>query len=506
MRRLLLSASLLLCSLPLAAEVRLPHLFSDHAVIQRDRPVRVWGWARPGEQVSVSFHQQKLSVTANDWGQWETWLTPESAGGPYTLNVSGDATASPITRNDILVGDVWIASGQSNMEMPLKGFNPDTQIKDHEKEIAAANHPKIRLLLQRKRPAAVPLADTDDTWAVCTPETAANFSAVAYFFGRDVQDHEKGVPIGLIDTSWGGTPAMTWMSTQGAGFLGQESVFTNGASVVADQGTADEIKANWAAQDTADKAAGRTPVTHPRQAGDRGSSWNPAALYNGMLAPYTKYAIRGAIWYQGEADQSAAYAQYYSRVFGGMIQDWRRQWAQGDFPFLFVQLSSWGSNTPDGWSTVRDAQRKTLSLVNTGMAVSLDVGHPTNIHPGDKQTVGARLAAAALAISYGAKAEGFSPMFEQATTETGGMRAWFTHAEGLAPKTGAVGGFEIAGADHKFVPADAKVEKVGSFETVVATAATVKEPKYIRYGWMPVVTSYLYNSAGLPLGTFTSEP
>ncbi|HEY9138133.1 MAG TPA: sialate O-acetylesterase, partial [Terriglobus sp.] len=288
--------------------------------------------------------------------------------------------------------------------------------------------------------------------------------------------------------------------------LGQGSVFTNGASVVTDQGVADDVKANLLAQDAADKAAGRTPIKHPGVAGDRNSSWNPAALYNGMLAPYTKYAIRGAIWYQGEADQGPLYAQYYSRVFGGMIQDWRRQWAQGDFPFLFVQLSSWGSTTPDGWSTVRDAQRKTLSLVNTGMAVTLDVGHPTNIHPGDKQTVGARLAAAALAISYGSKAEGFSPMFEQATTETGGMRAWFTHAEGLAPKSGAVGGFEIAGADHKFVPADAKVEKVGGFETVVATSATVKEPKYIRYGWMAVVTSYLYNSAGLPLGTFTSEP
>lgn len=505
MRRLLFSASLVLCSLPLAAEVRLPHVFSDHAVIQRDRPVRVWGWARPGEQVSVSFHQQKLSVAANNYGQWETWLKPEFAGGPYELTVTGDATASPITRNDLLVGDVWIASGQSNMEMPLKGFNPDTQIKDHEKEIAAANHPKIRLLFQHKRPAAVPLSDTDDTWTVCTPETAAGFSAVAYFFGRDLQEHEKGVPIGLIDTSWGGTPAMTWMSAGGAGFLGQGSLFTNGAGMIADQGATDEIKANLAAQDEADKAAGRTPVPHAKFT-DRNSSWNPAALYNGMLAPYTKYAIRGAIWYQGEADQSMPYAPYYGRIFGGMIQDWRRQWAQGDFPFLFVQLSSYGTNTVDGWSTVRDAQRKTLSLVNTGMAVTLDVGHPTNIHPGDKQAVGARLAAAALSISYGAKAEGFSPMFEQATTEPSGMRAWFTHAEGLAPKAGAVGGFEIAGADHKFAPAEARVEKIGDYVTVVATSSTVKEPKYIRYGWAAVVTDYLYNSAGLPMGTFTSEP
>ncbi len=215
MRRFLLSSALLCCSLPLAAEVRLPNVLSDHAVLQRDKPVRIWGWARPGEHVTAAFHGQSRTAIANDYGQWETWLTPEVAGGPYTLTVSGDATASPITRSDILVGDVWIASGQSNMEMPLKGFNPDTQIKDHEKEIAAADHPRIRLLLQKKRPAAVPLADTEDTWAVCTPDTAKNFSAVAYFFGRDLQEHEK-VPIGLIDPTWGGTTVMTWPCPAGA--------------------------------------------------------------------------------------------------------------------------------------------------------------------------------------------------------------------------------------------------------------------------------------------------
>lgn len=503
MRRILLALSLTAASLPLAAEVRIPNVFSDHAVIQRDKPVRVWGWARPGEHVTIAFHKQTRPATANEFGQWETWLVPEIAGGPYTLTVSGDATAAPITRSDLLVGDVWIASGQSNMEMPLKGF-ATAPVKDSDKEIAAANFPRIRLLLQTRRPSAVPLADTDNTWSVCTPQSAKDFSAVAYFFGRAVQQHEK-VPIGLIDTTWGGTPAMAWLSGSGAAFAGQTSVTNNGVDVINESGRNDEIKANWLAQDAADKAAGRTPAQRGK-INDRGQSYVPAALYNGMVAPYVKYAIRGAIWYQGETDQPINYAPFYSRVFSSMIQDWRRQWAQGDFPFLFVQLSSWGTPTPDGWNTVRDAQRRTLSLVNTGMAVTLDVGHPTNIHPGDKQTVGARLAAAALNISYGAKADGFSPTLDEATTEPDGMRAWLTHAEGLAPRPGAVDGFEIAGPDHKFVPALARIEKIGDRTTVLATSTEVKDPRYIRYAWVAVSTNFLYNSAGLPMGTFTSEP
>jgi sialate O-acetylesterase len=504
--KFLLSFIISICfALPLTAEVRLPHVFSDHAVLQRDQPVRVWGWARPEEHVSVIFHRQSRTAVADSYGRWETWLMPEPAGGPYTLAVNGDATASPVTRHDILLGDVWIASGQSNMQMPLKGFNPDTQVKDHGKEIAEANHPRIRLLLQKLRPAMVPMDDTADTWTVCTPDTARNFSAVAYFFGRAVQEHEN-IPIGLIDTSQGGTPVMSWTSAEGAAYANVTSIYTNGATAIADQALADEVKANWAVQDAADKAADRKPASRAHIV-DRGNTWIPASLYNGMIAPYTRYAIKGVIWYQGEADQyPQTSAPFYARVFSSMIQDWRHQWSQGDFPFLFVQLTSYKSDTPDGWSIVRDAQRRTLSLANTGMAVTLDLGNPSNIHPADKQTVGARLAAVAFNVAYGSKQEGTSPVFVQATSEPGGMRAWFTHADKLAVKSGAVEGFEIAGPDHNFVPAEAHIEKIGDRETVVATAPSITEPKYIRYGWSSVVTNLLYNSAGLPLGTFTSEP
>jgi sialate O-acetylesterase len=399
------------------------------------------------------------------------------------------------------MGDVWIASGQSNMEMPLRGFNAQTPVKNSDAEIAAANHPRIRLLLQTKRASGTPMSDIKETWTVCTPDTAKTFSAVAYFFGREISEKEK-VPVGLIDATWGGTPAQSWMSAGSIAEANLTSVATAGGVLAQEQARFDDVKPMWTQQDAADKAAGRPPVTHPPLA-DR-TPWIPSSLYNGMIAPDTKYAIKGAIWYQGEADASAAYGPNYTRVFGAMIGDWRHQWAQGDFPFLFVQLSSYTSN--DFWNTVRDAQTRTLQMKNTGMAVSLDVGEAKNIHPADKQTVGARLAAAALGGTYGEKVESASPTFVQATVENTGIRAWFSHAEGLTTKGQPTGGFEVAGYDHRFVPAEARIEKIGANETVIATAAAVAHPRYIRYAWTSVVTSYLYNSAGLPAGTFTSEP
>jgi sialate O-acetylesterase len=489
--------ALSLSFLPLGAEVRLPHLLSDHAVLQRDRPVRIWGWASASEKVTVTFHGQTVMAQADSFGSWETWLKPEAAGGPYTLTVAGDATASPLKRVDLLMGDVWIASGQSNMEFPLKGFT-GAPLKDSEKEIAAATQPKIRLLVQKKRLSAVPLSDSEDTWTDCTPETAKDFSAVAYFFGRTLQAKEH-VPIGLIDTTWGGTPAHSWISPEGIAYAGLSSVSVDGGKIARDQGRADEIRAQFAMEDAAMKAAGKPVATHPRIPNDHGGSFTPGTLYNAMIAPYTKYAIKGAIWYQGETDASADRAPYYQRVFTAMIEDWRRQWAQGEFPFLFVQISSYGNGSD--WGTLRDQQRRTLSLGATGMAVSIDVGLAGNIHPPDKQTVGARLAQTALGMVYGEKVETASPMFVQATTEGSSLRVWLSHAEGLTTKGQPLGGFEIAGEDRKFVPATGTIE--GS--TVLLSAPSVTAPKYVHYAWTGTVTSYLYNASGLPAGSFTSE-
>lgn len=501
-RSIVLSAAVLL-ALPLAAEVRLPKLFSDHAVLQRDRPVRIWGLASPSETVTVKFHGQSLSASADAYGMWEVWLKPEAAGGPYTLNVSGSATATPLERTDLLVGDVWIASGQSNMEFPLKGFS-SAPMKDSAKEVAAANHPQIRLLVQKKRTSATPLTDQESVWSLCTPETATNFSAVAYFFGREINEREH-VPIGLIDTTWGGTPAQSWISADGIAYSNLTSVHADGATVAREQGRADAIRAQYAAEDAAAKAAGKPLPQHPRIPGDHQGAWMPSTLFNGMVAPYTKYTIKGALWYQGETDHEGERAANYARVFTTLIQDWRRQWSQGEFPFLYVQIASY--NGGEGWGMVRDAQRRTLALGNTGMAVTLDVGLEKNVHPPDKQTVGARLAQTARGMVYGEKIEEASPMFVQATTEGGAMRVWLSHAEGLTSRGTLAGDFEVAGDDHKFVTAtSAAIEKVGEHETVLVSAPSVAAPKYVRYGWTPVVTNFLYNASGLPAGTFTSEP
>ncbi|AFL89178.1 protein of unknown function (DUF303) [Terriglobus roseus DSM 18391] len=498
--RLLIAVLLLASATVMQAEVRLPNVYSDHAVLQREMPIHIWGFGAPAEHITVQFHNQKMETNTSPLGLWELSLQPEKAGGPFALHVTGDMSAAPVDRTDLLIGDVWFASGQSNMEMPLKGFS-SAPVKDSEKEIAAANYPKIRLLVQRKRATASPMLESDDTWKICTPETAKDFSAVAYFFGRRIMQEEK-VPIGLIDSTWGGTPAHAWISTEGLAWSNLPSVALDAGKIVREQGMADGLRANFKLQDEAMKAAGKPPVSRPKFT-DRAGAWNPAALFNGMIAPYTGYTVRGFLWYQGETDHEGIKALNYSRVFPALIQDWRKQWGEGALPFLFVQIASYDS-PGDEWADVRDAQRRTLELANTSMAVALDIGLEKNIHPPDKQTVAARLAQSALGISYGHKVETASPNLASIGLEGRNIRAYFAHADGLTAK-GEITDFQIAGYDGKFVNATAKVEVISGQSTVVATAPSVESPRYIRYGWAPYVRTYLYNSAGLPMGTFTSE-
>jgi len=486
------------------AEIRLPNIFSDHAVLQREQPVRVWGWAVPGERLTVRFHDQSRTATANSNGAWETWLLPEKAGGPYTLSVTGSQTQKPLERDDILVGDVWIASGQSNMQFPLKGFGPTMPLKDQAEEIANANQPRLRLLVVKRVVSLWPLGNIDGAWTACTPDTAADFSAVAYFFGREIAAREN-VPVGLIDSTWGGTPAQAWVSFEGLGAEDLSAALRDGAVSMRQQAQVKETLENFAAQNEALKAQGKPELLTPKTVDrDRQGSQAPAVLFNSMIAPLTRYAIKGVIWYQGETDSGPQMAPNYTRMFSALISDWRRQWGEGDFPFLFVQISSF-SSPGENWGRVRDAQRRTLALRNTGMAVSLDVGEAENVHPADKQTVGARLALVALHDVYDETVNSAAPEFVQASVEDGAMRVWLAHAEDLAAKGSSVGDFEIAGEDRNFKPADAKIETVGDKVTIVVSAPDVKEPRYVRYGWASVVTHYLYNSAGLPLGTFTTE-
>jgi sialate O-acetylesterase len=508
--RAVLSPALLLISLTASAELRLPKLWSDHAVVQRDRPIHVWGWGDVGEQVTATLHNanggadERATVTTDSLGHWSVYLAPRPAGGgAYTLTVSnGQTGTNTITISDLLMGDVWLASGQSNMEMPLLGFPGSAVLKNGPAEIQAANHAEIRLLHEPKRFSYFPMQDQDATWQVCTPETAASFSSVAYFFAREIQ-HDQKVPIGLVEADWGGTPAESWTSLD---TLGSDAalmpVFAERAAEMDEQADVEATKARYVREDAAAKAVGRTPEQHPWQ--PPVEPWAAASLYNGMIAPVTPLGIRGVIWYQGEANTGLERAPLYQRLFSAMIGDWRRQFAQGNFPFLFVQISSYESSPEEDWGMVRDAQRRTLSVTNTAMAVTLDVGDANNVHPADKQTVGHRLALAARALSYGEDVHHSGPLFRQATTEGGGMRVYFSSADGkLAVRGGTLQGFELAGADHHFVAATAKIDPDGSSVTV--TSPQVTAPQYVRYAWPNAPDATLMDGAGLPASTFTSE-
>ncbi len=493
MKRLLFPA-LVLLTVCARADVSLPKVFSSHMVLQRHMPIHVWGFAEPGEKVSVAFHGASGSAMADTAGRWSVYLPAQPAGGPFTLTVRGN---NSLQLDDILLGDLWMASGQSNMEMPLAGFS-NAVLKDSEKEIAAANHPEIRLLLVDRDTSEYPLDDVKGAkgWSVCSPETARNFSAVAYFFARDLQEREH-VPIGLIDSTWGGTPAEAWVSLSGiASDAGLMPVFAARAARMQNEET--ERRLDELVKQA--KAQGKTPPArgyHPNPL-----SYGPAALFNAMIAPFTPLPIRGVIWYQGETNSKLNTVELYNRLFSTLILDWRRQWREGDFPFLFAQISAYASTPEENWGLLRDAQRRTLGLSNTGMAVTIDVGNEHNVHPGDKQTVGARMALWARSMVYGEKVVASGPLFRLAYPDGNRMRVWFDYAEGLRASSGAPEGFEVAGADGVFAAASAKIDG----DAVAVNSPSVAEPKYVRYAWPNFPHANLVNGAGLPASTFTSYP
>jgi sialate O-acetylesterase len=489
--RLLIAISLILSGSLAHADVTLPSLLADHMVVQRGLPVHVWGMAAPNESVSVTFRGETKSTNADELGRWSLYLSPGEAGGPFSLSVKA---ANVITLSDILVGDVWVASGQSNMEFSMNNLN------NAKSENAAAQYPKIRIFKVEHRPSDFPRADVEaKTWAACTPDSVADSSAVAYYFARDLYQ-KLNVPIGLVETFWGGTPAESWTSLHTlSADASLMPLFASRSRMIEEQeATLLRLKQEEVEyQKTVEQAKAEGKPVPWRQWHPDLAAWAPAGLFNGMIAPLTNFAIRGVIWYQGEAN-SGERAPLYAHLFPTMISDWRRAWDEGDFPFLFVQIANWNTE-PDGrWPEVRDAQRRTLALNNTGMAVTIDIGDPVDIHPKNKLDVGLRLARAARSIAYGEKLEWSGPLYRQLTHEDHALRVWFDHANGLTAKGGALSGFEVAGADGKYISADAKIDGA----SVVVSSATVLSPVSVRYAWAANPTCNLYNKEGLPASPF----
>ncbi len=469
--------------------LRLPNIISNNAVLQRGRPIHIWGWSSPNENITVQFNNQNEQTTANSQGQWELWLAPEPAGGPYTLTVTGSNNEPPLTVSNILVGDVWFASGQSNMQIPLNGFPGSAVIKNAAQEIANSNYPDIRLLNLADTASSTPLDNITATWTTCDPTTTPNFSAVAYFFARDLEAHLH-IPIGIIDSSWGGTPISSWMSN---------TLLTShpGFQPVYDKWKAFEAKqpqVTILGEQQQPEEAARKHVWHPDP-----KSWHPSWLWNGMVAPMTPYTIRGFIWYQGETDATDDWnPNLYRRLFPAMIQDWRDQWHEGNLPFLYVQISSFSAPNQH-WGVIRNAQRTTLALRDTGMAVSLDIGEKNNIHPPDKQTVAQRLALTAYHVSYGQQIEDEGPLFQQVIRQGEQLRVYFTHtAQGLVSKGGPLKGFEIQDNDGNWHYVNAVIQG----NTVVVDTTSIPNTPAVRYAWANYSTANLYNGVSLPASTF----
>jgi sialate O-acetylesterase len=481
------------------AAVELPALVADHMVVQRDLPVRVWGKAAPGESVSVTFRGETKTSLTDELGRFSVYLSPGAVGGPFEMRVKG---TNEIILKDILAGDVWVTAGQSNMEWPIRWAGAP------QAEAAAARYPRIRLFRAMHRVSEYAFDDLYGTpWAECRPETVADFSAVGYHFGRNLQE-KLNVPIGLIQIAWGGTPIDSWTSlgalTADASLMPALAEWARVMREYPDERLRyHQAAKRWEAAAARAKAAGikyAEPVPERPVVGPAGP-WRPGAIFNGMVAAATQFPIRGVIWYQGESNTALTRAPYYGRLFRTMIEDWRRAWGLGDFPFLYVQLAGFEADAESDWPEVREAQRRALSMTNTGMAVAIDLGEPNNIHPKNKREVGRRLSLAARALVYGESIEYSGPLFRRVTQEPGSLRVWFDHSGGLVAKDGELRGFEIAGEDRLWSAATARIDGA----TVIVSSPTAPRPRYVRYCWTNFPDGNLYNDAGLPAAPFRSE-
>lgn len=465
--------------------------FGDHMVLQRDLPVTLWGRTIAHSEVAAELDSVTTATRSDDQGHFRVTLPPHAAGGPFALTLTvtpSDGSTARITLTDVLVGEVWLCSGQSNMEFPVSRAN------DAEHEIATADFPSIRLLTVERAPADHPLGTITGTWQPCTPSTVGDFSAVGYFFGRALRQ-DLDVPIGLIDSTWGGSTAEAWMSPDQLAACGlAEPIAQRWARLEGDYHAANTA---WEQASASPSAAGKPP----RRPSPPPVQHHPSVLWNGMIAPLVPLSMRGVIWYQGESNADRA-AQYQS-LFQGLITGWRQAWGR-EMPFLFVQLASFGGGDSIAWAELRDAQTAALALPHTGMVVTTDVGNATDIHPRNKQEVGRRLALVARRQIYG-EDDVFDrgPRFRSQHVEGDSIRIDFADVDGgLESASGSLLGFEVAGEDGVYHPAQARIDG----ETVVVHSDDVPEPRTVRYAWVgDAGPASLRNHEGLPACPFRTD-
>lgn len=490
------------------AELKLPAIIGSQMVLQRDAQAPVWGWANPGEKITVKIPQRNQSheTLADAQGKWMVRLDPLKVGDPLTVVIQGEKKTLELT--DVLVGEVWVCSGQSNMQWAVQSA------RDPDLEKLSAKYPNIRLIQVRTQGTQKPLSTFEDSWKPCTPETVGGFSAVGYFYGRQL--HETlDVPIGLIDNAWGGSACEAWIDRE---LLKDKELYE---PLLARWRKTEEtfdwetLQANYQKRlekyreaAAAARKAGKPLPPRPRAPRNQLTGQHrPGNLFNARLMPIVPYGIRGAIWYQGETNASRAYQ--YRDMFPLMISNWRDVWDQGDFPFYFVQLADFRDEkdapADSDWAELREAQTMTLDrLPNTGQAVIIDLGEGKDIHPRNKQDVAKRLARLALARDYGYDIAHQSPRAKETTFAEGKATVTFDHVEaGLRTfDTRRVKGFELAGPDHKFYPAEAKI--VGKNQ-VVLTSPKVKQAAAVRYAWADNPDCNLFDSAGLPVTPFRTD-
>jgi len=497
------------------AAVELASPFTSHMVLQCDRPVPVWGWADPGETVTVGFAGQHVTAVAGSDGRWRVNLQPLAVSAESrTFTVTGSQTPQPIQLDDVVVGEVWLASGQSNMDFSVsKKVKYFAGVTNEDAEIAAANYPLLRMFTGTAAKTYAPTNRVGGEWQVCRPETVPAFSAVGYFFARDLQREIKR-PVGIITLAFGASTAEAWIrrDTLAADPLLKPMLDSFDAKVQAFRTNPPPVitaprSEDVSARDTNSAATTTNAVSGRRRRAPASrdpvqDQHNATVLFNGLIQPVIPYAIRGAIWYQGESIVGGAAGRaLYPHVQATLVRDWRALWAEGDFPFFIVQLA--GQEAESNNPLVREAQASILQLPNTGMAVTTDIGERKNVHPKNKQDVGDRLARIALAKVYGRPVEYSGPAYESMRVEGDKIRLQFSHlGGGLVARGGPLKWFTIAGADHQFVPAAAAVEG----DTVVVHSDAVGAPGAVRYAWVNYPEGCnLFNTAGLPAAPFRTD-